>query len=123
MWFSWVIVVLGYGLMIQLDDQSKRYVVFLPMAAGARFMNAPAAMPLRDMATSTATFGFIRTLGGTVSISIGQAILSGFLRRKVRNIPGLDIDTSPAALNQVIKQIKNIPVRARASSPAMEGAD
>jgi hypothetical protein len=35
-----------------------------------------AAMPLKDMATSTAAFGFIRTLGGTVGISIGQAIFS-----------------------------------------------
>ena len=40
MWFSWVIVVLGYGLMIQLDDQSNKYVVLLLMAAGARFLNA-----------------------------------------------------------------------------------
>ena len=29
------------------------------------------------MATSTSTFGFIRTLGATVSISVGQAIYSG----------------------------------------------
>lgn len=36
-----------------------------------------ASMPLKDMATTTATFGFIRTLGGTVSIAVGQAILSG----------------------------------------------
>ncbi|KAF7792981.1 hypothetical protein EIP86_004086 [Pleurotus ostreatoroseus] len=142
MWFAWVILVLGYGLMIQLDEQSNKCVIFLYPTAGVRFMDAPvrvrvaraekvlylliaalgigclfqtpliglqAAMPLRDMATSTATFGFIRTLGGTVGISIGQAILSGFLRRKVRDIPGLDIDTSPAALNQVVRQIKNIP--------------
>jgi hypothetical protein len=33
-----------------------------------------AAMPLRDMATSTATFGLLRTLGGTVGISVGEAI-------------------------------------------------
>jgi hypothetical protein len=35
-----------------------------------------AAMPVRDMATSTATFGLLRTLGGTVGISVGGAIFS-----------------------------------------------
>ena len=35
-----------------------------------------AAMPFRDMATSTATFGLIRQLGSTVGLSVGQAIWS-----------------------------------------------
>lgn len=33
-------------------------------------------MPLKDMATSTAAFGFLRTLGGLVGIAVGQAIYS-----------------------------------------------
>ena len=40
-----------------------------------------------------------------------HAVYEQFLRQKVAKIPGLDIDTSPAALNQVVRQIKNIPVR------------
>lgn len=28
MWFSWVVIVLGYGLMIQLDEKSNVYVQF-----------------------------------------------------------------------------------------------
>lgn len=35
-----------------------------------------AAMPLKDMATSTGAFGFLRTLGGTIGITIGEAIFS-----------------------------------------------
>lgn len=35
-----------------------------------------AAMPLKDMATSTSAFVFLRQLGGTIGISIGQAIWS-----------------------------------------------
>ncbi len=27
MWFAWVVLVLGYGLMIQLDEKSNTYVV------------------------------------------------------------------------------------------------
>ncbi|OBZ75452.1 putative transporter C3H1.06c [Grifola frondosa] len=68
-----------------------------------------AAMPLRDMATSTASFVLLRTLGGTVGISIGQAILTSVLRKKIAEIPGLTIDTSAAALNDMVRQVKDIP--------------
>ena len=111
MWFSWVIIVLGYGLMIQLDEKSNTsvfyfffslrvvmiftrcffymflsaekvlYLLVSALGVGCLFqtplIGLQAAMPLKDMATSTSTFGFIRTLGGTVGISVGQAILSG----------------------------------------------
>lgn len=35
-----------------------------------------AAMPGKDMATSTATLGLLRQLGSTIGVSIGQAIWS-----------------------------------------------
>lgn len=35
-----------------------------------------AAMPTKDMATSTATVGLLRQLGSTIGVSIGQAIWS-----------------------------------------------
>ena len=87
-------------------------------------------MPLKDMATSTAAFVLIRTLGGTVGISVGQAIISSVcqplripllafadryiqeLRRRISSIPGLTIDTSPAALTQIVRQIPHLPVSA-----------
>ncbi|KAI0093668.1 MFS general substrate transporter [Irpex rosettiformis] len=119
MWFAWVVIVLGYGLMIQLDEKSNTaekvlYLLIAALGIGCLFqtplIGLQAAMPLKDMATSTATFGFIRTLGGTIGISIGQAILSSFLRRKVSAIPGLSgIDTSAAGLNQIVRQINSLP--------------
>jgi len=119
MWFAWVVFTLGYGLMTQLDEQSNNaekvlYLLISAVGIGCLFqtplIGLQAAMPLKDMATTTATFGFIRTLGATVGISIGQAILSGFLRNKVSKIPNLNgIDTSAAGLNEGIRQIKNIP--------------
>lgn len=33
-------------------------------------------MPLKDMATSTGTYGFLRTLGGSLGVAVGQAIWS-----------------------------------------------
>ncbi|OCH95564.1 MFS general substrate transporter [Obba rivulosa] len=117
MWFAWTITVLGYGLMIQLNASSNTaekvlYPLVTALGIGCLFqtplIGLQAAMPLKDMATSTATFGFIRQLGGTVGLAMGETILSSFLKQKVAKIPGLDIDTSAAALNQFVTQIKFI---------------
>ncbi|KAI0320729.1 MFS amino acid permease [Amylostereum chailletii] len=117
-WFAWAIMILGWGLMTQLDDTSNNaekelYPFVAAIGIGCLFqtplIGLQAAMPLKDMATSTATFGFIRTLGGTIGVSIGQAIYSGVLRQKIANIPNLQFDTSPAALSQSVTTLKNIP--------------
>ena len=107
MWFAWAVMVLGWGLMTQLDDTSSTYVHHffephlgayreiksregpLPLrhlvgdrlsipgtltshlvahdlfriiifAAQTPLIGLQAAMPLKDMATSTATYGFLR---------------------------------------------------------------
>jgi EmrB/QacA subfamily drug resistance transporter len=118
MWFAYVIFTTGMGLMIMLSGTSSTAVkVVFPLIAavglGCLFqtplIGLQAAMPIKDMATSTATFGFIRTLGATVGISIGQAIYSSTLRKKIARIPNVGIDTSPAALSQSVRQLKNIP--------------
>lgn len=73
MWLGWTIFVLGFGLMTTLDSFSStaKKEVFPLIAAigfGCQFQTPlialQAAMPIKDMATSTAAFGFIRTLGG-----------------------------------------------------------
>ena len=64
-----------------LSAEKVLYLLVSALGVGCLFqtplIGLQAAMPLKDMATSTSTFGFIRTLGGTVGISVGQAILSG----------------------------------------------
>ncbi|KAJ7510006.1 MFS general substrate transporter [Mycena galericulata] len=118
-WFAWPVFTLGFGLMIMLDDKSgpAREAVFPLVAAigvGCLFqtplIGLQAAMPIKDMATSTSTFGFIRTLGGTVAIAIGQAIISSTLRKKIRAIPNLSlsINTSPASLSENVIKLKDI---------------
>ncbi|CDO68306.1 hypothetical protein BN946_scf184799.g33 [Trametes cinnabarina] len=102
MWVAWAIMVLGWGLMTMLDEHSNT-------AEQTPLIGLQAAMPLKDMATSTSAFVLIRMLGGTVGISVGQAIISSELRKRVANIPGLNIDTSPAALSQIVRQIPHIP--------------
>jgi hypothetical protein len=88
-----------------------------------------AAMPSKDMATSTATVGLLRQLGSTIGVSIGQAIWSSVsysgslgdpltsciyntqeLRSRLTGVQGLTIDTSSAGLADSVRQLKNIQV-------------
>lgn len=117
MWGSFAVFTLGMGLMTMLDNHSSTALkVVYPLVAavglGCLFqtplIGLQAAMPIKDMATSTSTFGFIRTLGGTVGISIGQAIYSSVLAKKIRRIPGLTMDTSPGALSSSVRHLGSI---------------
>lgn len=114
MWGAFAVFTLGMGLMTMLDSHSSTALkVVYPLVAavglGCLFqtplIGLQAAMPIKDMATSTSTFGFIRTLGGTVGISIGQAIYSSVLTKKIRSIPGLTMDTSPGALSSSVRHL------------------
>ncbi|KAH7929758.1 MFS general substrate transporter [Leucogyrophana mollusca] len=119
MWFAWVVMTLGWGLMIQLDNTSSTavkeiYPLVTAIGIGCLFqvplIAVQAAMPIKDMATSTGAFVFLRTLGGTVGITIGEAIISSVLQKKLKAIPGLsNFDTSAAALNDSVRQISSIP--------------
>ncbi|PFH54197.1 hypothetical protein AMATHDRAFT_169852 [Amanita thiersii Skay4041] len=132
---AFAVFAIGMGLMIRLDSFSNTYVyhmvseiifskasnsaekVLYPLVAalglGCLFqvplIGLQAAMPIQDMATSTGTFGFIRTLGGTVGISIGQAIFSSVVRKKIAHIPNANLDTSTGALNESVRRLKFIP--------------
>lgn len=50
-------------------------------------------------------------MGGTVGISIGQAIYSSILKRKINKIPDLSgIDTSPSALAESVRTLQHLAV-------------
>ncbi|KAG1741596.1 major facilitator superfamily domain-containing protein [Suillus lakei] len=117
-WFGWTVMTLGFGLMIMLDNTSTTaaqeiYPLITSIGIGCLFQTPliaiQAAMPIKDMATSTGAFMFIRSLGSTVGISIGEAIISGVLQQKLRGIQGLTIDTSAAGLNDSVRRISAIP--------------
>jgi EmrB/QacA subfamily drug resistance transporter len=118
-WTSWAFMVLGWGLMTTLDDHSNMakkvlYPLVAALGIGSIFQTPlialQAAMPLKDMATSTGAFGFLRTVGGTVGISVGQAIYSSILKRKIGRIPDLSgYNTSPSALAQSVTTLKFLP--------------
>ncbi|KAG8843175.1 hypothetical protein FRB91_003551, partial [Serendipita sp. 411] len=97
LWVSWVLCVLGYGLFYILDVHtpvSVQVVLLLITASGigplfpVPVIALQAAMPLKDMATSTSTMALLRFLGGTVGISIGSAVYQSGLRKRLPRIEG-----------------------------------
>ncbi|KAJ7911078.1 hypothetical protein B0H13DRAFT_586096 [Mycena leptocephala] len=134
MWISYAVMAIGYGLMIMLDERSSIAVqIVYPLIAGiglgALFLppliGMQAAMPVKDMATSSTTFGLFRILGSTIGISVGQAIWSGVirmvcttkhhvyatsqvLRQRLSKISGLTLNLSGAALADSARQIRSI---------------
>ncbi|KAJ7595119.1 major facilitator superfamily domain-containing protein [Mycena floridula] len=116
LWLGWAISILGYGLMITLDSHSNSgKKVLLPIVAsfglGSLFqvplVALQAAMPVKDMATTTGTFSFIRTMGGTVGIAIGQVVFSTTLTKRLARIPNVSI--AGGAFTESVRHLKEIP--------------
>ncbi|KAH0826959.1 MFS general substrate transporter [Lanmaoa asiatica] len=120
-WFGSTLFTIGTGLMIMLDYTSsiaEQELFPLVAAIGIGFLfQTPmvalqAAMPLKDMATATSGFMFLRTLGGAVGLAVGEAIIATVLPRKLAAIPSiasLGFGVNIAALNDGIDQIHLIP--------------
>lgn len=117
MWFGWTVMTLGWGLMIMLDNTTTNatqevYPLIASLGIGCLFQTPlvaiQAAMPIKDMASSTGAFMFLRILGSTVGATLGETIIFSVLLQKLQGIQGLTIDTSAAALNGNIKQISSI---------------
>lgn len=120
LWSSFAVFAVGMGLMIMLDERSHMaekvmYTLIAALGLGSLFQTPlialQAAMPLKDMATTTATFGFIRTLGGALGIAVGQVIFSSVLVKKVGKIPDLPpflSTTDPAKLSQSVHLLGSI---------------
>ncbi|THH16547.1 hypothetical protein EW146_g4097 [Bondarzewia mesenterica] len=116
-WFSFFVMTLGYGLMIMLDEKStiavqEVYPLIAGIGLGGLFqvplIGMQAAMPVKDMATSTATMMFVRLLGSTIGVSVGQAIWSSELSKRISKLPAFDLGTSGATLADSVRQLKNI---------------
>lgn len=80
--------------------------MLIAVACGPLFqvplVSLQAAMPITDMPTSTATYGFIRSLAGTTAISIGGAIYASELQKRLAQIEGyVPINDSISSLNQI----------------------
>ncbi|KAI0090161.1 MFS general substrate transporter [Irpex rosettiformis] len=118
MFVSFAIMTLGFGLMIMLDEASSSATkVIYPLIAGLGLgglfyppiLAMQAAMPIKDMATSTATVGLLRQLGSTVGVAVGQAIWTSELRRRLDETHIiLGAETSASSLADSIRQLKDL---------------
>ncbi|KAJ7083146.1 MFS amino acid permease [Mycena belliarum] len=117
MWISYVIMVVGYGLMILMDERTSIALqIIYPSIAGfglgglflPPYIGVQAAMPVKDMATTSTTFGLFRSLGATIGVAVGQAIWSGVVRKELSKINNLTLDLSGAALADSIHAIRSI---------------
>ncbi|KAI9574223.1 MFS general substrate transporter [Boletus coccyginus] len=116
-WVAYVTLTLGLGLMIMLDYKSSLatqeiYPLIVSLGIGC-LLQVPlvalqAAMPLKDMATASSAFMFLRTVGGAVGISLGEAVIAGILPGKLLKIPNfalLGLGTTMAELNDSVGQV------------------
>ncbi|KAM0792824.1 hypothetical protein ACM66B_002590 [Microbotryomycetes sp. NB124-2] len=97
---SFLIATLGYALFATLDERSSlgqqiAYMLVAAIGIGNLFQSPyiaiQASMPIKDMATSTSTIGLLRSLGGTIGISIGGAVYTSELTRRLTKI-GYDVN-------------------------------
>jgi len=112
LWVAWVLMTAAFGLMVNLDGSSSRvrevfFLIVPAIGTGCLFqtplIGIQAAMPVKDMATATATLGLLRQIGGTVGISAGGAVYISFLRRRINKIEGYNASGIPnsALVNNV----------------------
>ena len=103
MWAGWLIMTVGLGLCIMLEENTavwkqEIWILIAGIGCGCLFqpplIGLQAAMPLKDMATSTATFTLIRMLGGTIGISVGDTIFTTELTKRLAQVPGFSNSSS-----------------------------
>jgi len=125
-WLAWVFLTLGFGLMTMLSYTSsiaeqEIYPLIAALGIGCLFqvplVALQAAMPMKDMATASSAFMFLRTVGGAVGIAIGESIIATVLMREVDKIPNfasLGLGTTIAELNNnvgLVHSISDVTVR------------
>ncbi|KAN0076836.1 Major facilitator superfamily domain containing protein [Tylopilus felleus] len=120
-WVAYTVMTIGMGLMIMLSYTSSLATqeVFPMIAAlgiGCLFqvplVALQAAMPLKDMATASSGFMFLRTVGGAVGIAVGEAIIGSVLPQKLSSIPNFassGLGTTAADLNDSVGVVHLIP--------------
>ncbi|GJN87838.1 hypothetical protein Rhopal_000793-T1 [Rhodotorula paludigena] len=94
---AYLLSALGFALLATLDESSNTakqilYLLVASIGIGPLFqlpmLHIQASMPQKDMATSTATLALLRSVGGTVGISVAGAIYASELKKGLGSIDG-----------------------------------
>ncbi|KAG9381659.1 Multidrug resistance protein fnx1 [Pyrenophora tritici-repentis] len=90
-WFGMFMMTLGFGLYINFNVNTSwaKIIIFqiiTGIGVGQNFQSPLIALqsniPKRDIATATATFGFVRNLGSAISVVVGGVIFNNEIRTK-----------------------------------------
>uniref|UniRef100_A0A0W0F594 Carboxylesterase type B domain-containing protein n=1 Tax=Moniliophthora roreri TaxID=221103 RepID=A0A0W0F594_MONRR len=120
-WAGFVVMTLGFGLMIQLDDLSSRaekelYPFVAALGLGCLFqvptVAFQASMPLADMAASTTAFILFRTLCGSIGLSVGNVIFANTLKKKLAE-QAPDYNASAKSISQLTNELRDLPPELR----------
>jgi hypothetical protein len=94
-WFGLIVMTLGFGLFIDLDPTPNwaKIIVFQIVAGigvGPNFQSPLIALQSmvapRDIATATATFGFIRNLSTSISVVIGGVVFQNEMQKRLPSL-------------------------------------
>ncbi|KAI5274418.1 DNA repair protein RAD50 [Aureobasidium subglaciale] len=94
-WFGMVFLVLGFGLFVDFDRDSSwaKLIIFQIIAGigiGPNFQAPLIALQTnvqpRDIATATATFGFVRQIFTSISVVIGQVVYQNQMETKTATL-------------------------------------
>ncbi|KAI6005455.1 major facilitator superfamily domain-containing protein [Pisolithus albus] len=119
-WCAYATMTLGWGLMTMLDYNSNNaekelYPFVATLGVGCLFqvpiIAIQAAMPIKDMATASSAFMFLRTVGGAVGISVSEAIISSLLSKKMASIPGISSYVSGSTAALLNDDVSTVTVR------------
>lgn len=89
---GYLVMVLGFGLMCSLSStsslaQQEIYTLITALGVGCNFqtplITLQAATPIKDMAVATSAMVLLRAIGGTVGITLGGAIYSSQLSKRL----------------------------------------
>lgn len=89
---GYAVMVLGFGLMCDLSATSSRakqeiYILIAALGVGCNFQTPliilQAAMPMADMAVATSAMVLLRSIGGSVGITVGGAIYASQLSKRL----------------------------------------
>jgi Major Facilitator Superfamily len=94
-WFGLTVMTIGYGLFIDLDaDPNWAKIIIFQIIAGigvgpnfqSPLIALQAQIEPRDIATATATFGFIRNLSTSISVVIGGVVFQNQMVKKYQTL-------------------------------------
>ncbi|KAE9369002.1 MFS general substrate transporter [Stipitochalara longipes BDJ] len=103
-WFGMAVMTLGIGLLIDLSASRvwSKIIIFQIIAGigiGPNFQSPLLALqtgvPQRDIATATATFGFVRNLSTSISVVIGGVVFQNEMQKRYPSlVAALGLETA-----------------------------